>query len=227
MLSQKKIAAVLVFGLCLGWLEAGYAGFTKLSEVFPDQDIPETWTVSTVPRGSLGDIYLIEAYPKAEGKKTINYAPTRQGDEAFDRAVFTRVPVNNSALKETLEKLTADGLSAHYLINPEGTLVEWFNPFVYKAQMAGEPWNDKAVQILMLTDDDKNMSEIQTMRLESLFKHLKEDSSSDHKINIQQWGYHQTTNHEKTEEKIENLDSLMEKLEIKPVSSSPVEKTAS
>lgn len=169
-------------------------------------------------------IFLIEAYPKAEGK---NYATTRQVDEAFDRAVFTRVPVNNSALKETLEKWTADGLSAHYLINPEGTLVEWFNPFVYKAQMAGETWNNKAVQILMLTDNDKNMSEIQTMRLESLFKHLKEDSSSDHKIDIKQWGYHQSTNNEETEEIIAGLDSLMEKLEIKPVSSSPVEKTAS
>ncbi|MGL4372045.1 MAG: hypothetical protein ACRCTK_05280 [Alphaproteobacteria bacterium] len=223
MLSQKKIAAVLVFGFCLSWLEAGYAGFTKLSEVFPDQDIPETWTISTVPRGSLGDIYLIEAYPKAEGKKVINYAPTRQGDEAFDRAVFTRVPVNNSALKETLEKWTKEGFSAHYLINPEGTLVEWFNPFVYKAQMAGETWNNKAVQILMLTDDDKNMSEIQTTKLESLFKHLKEDSSSDHKINIQQSGYHQATNNEETEETVGGLDELMKKLEIKPLT---VEKTA-
>lgn len=223
MLSQKKIASVLVFGLCLGWLETGYA-FKKLSEVFHDQDIPETWTVSTVSRGSLGDIYLVEAYPKAEGKKAINYAPTRQGDEIFDRAVFTRVSTTNNALKETLEKWTTEGLSAHYLINPEGTLVEWFNPFVYKAQMAGESWNDKAVQILILTDDDKSMPEIQAMKLEFLFKYLKEDSSSDHKIDIKQWEYFQGTNNEETgeketEEKIKNLSNLMEKFEIKPLSS--------
>ncbi|MGL5784741.1 MAG: hypothetical protein ACRCYZ_04695 [Alphaproteobacteria bacterium] len=214
MLSQKIFFSIVAVGLCLSWLEAGYT-FKKLSEVFPDQDIPETWAVSSVPRGSLGDVYLIESYPKAEGKKITNYAPTRQGDEIFDRAVFTRVSTKDNALKETLEKWTENGLSAHYLIDTEGTLVEWFNPFVYKAQMAGETWNHKAVQILVLTDDDKNMSEIQTMKLESLFKHLKEDTSSDHKIDIKQWGYHQVINNEETEETIEGLDELMKKLEIK------------
>ncbi|MGL5784739.1 MAG: hypothetical protein ACRCYZ_04685 [Alphaproteobacteria bacterium] len=214
MLHRKNSVSYFVFGASLAWLGAAYAGFTQLNDVFPEQNISEAWKVKAVSKGALEKMYVVEDYPKAEGKTEANYAPKRQEGALFDCAIALKLDENQTEfLGDILNNWIKGGISAHYIMGQDGTLVEWVNPSVSKAQAAGL-WNNKSVEILLLTHGDQS-SDVQNGKMKDLFNYLRE---TDAQTDVKYLGSHSEARGSGEHGVIKNVDAMREFLGLKPLS---------
>ncbi|MGL4426477.1 MAG: hypothetical protein ACRCUQ_01805 [Alphaproteobacteria bacterium] len=213
MLHRKNSILYFVFGAFLAWLGVAYASPTHLSEVFPEQNISEAWTVNAVSRGNLGNMRIVEDYPKAEGKTEANYAPKRQEGQSFDCAVLLKLDEKSGLLGGSLNDWIRRWLSVHYVLDQEANMFEWVDPSVSKAQAAG-PWNNKSVEILLLTHEDKS-SDAQNRKMKDLFQYLRETNTQ---TDVKYLGSHSEAGRSGDLGIIENVEAIREFLGLKPLS---------
>jgi len=190
---KNLLALTLIMSLCsfpgfAAEVEEGLPGLiasgfkTKpLAELRESADDYHTKLVAFFPsQGEViaGRVHVVTDYPKAPGKTEVNYAPARSTVAEtknlipFDTLVLSRHKEadGSSDLSRILsERWIPMGLSSHFIVPADGTIICWVNPITCKGQMAGK-WNAHSVEVLVSTDAGQCISPVQEESIASIIR---------------------------------------------------------
>lgn len=163
---SSLMLGALIFGACEGFA-------VNLKTVMLDQNFPEGWEATKKNSRILGEFWEVTEFPKKSGKTSANHAPKRERQSFFDCIVLSPC-ISPAKLGDTLRSWIQNGRFAHYIVTEEkefeSTLLQWMDPDIYKGQMAGPDWDDRSLQVLVQTDENRKVTFLQIEKLRSLCK---------------------------------------------------------